>query len=136
MNGVLSAAVSTPAVAERRNLRMMAVQMWTRVWFHPVLVRAMAGFLPGTRRPSSSPGSFDVNAVRRILVGRMDGIGDMVLTLPLLAEIRRQFPSASITVATSPKNAELLQGSPFVDDIITIRHALRGISGRLARWQA
>jgi ADP-heptose:LPS heptosyltransferase len=52
---------------------------------------------------------------RRILLVRNDGIGDLVLTLPAMTAIRRQFPDAHLTALLGPGAAGLLDGSRLVD---------------------
>ncbi len=44
-------------------------------------------------------------------------LGDVVLTTPLLRELRRARPSAPLTVVTTPVGAETLAGHPSVDAI-------------------
>jgi heptosyltransferase II len=45
-------------------------------------------------------------------------LGDTVLTLPLLSEIKRRFPSARLTVLCSPLGKDLLQDYPGIDEIL------------------
>ncbi len=54
---------------------------------------------------------------RRILVLRLDRLGDLVLTLPALAELRHLAPEAEIELAVGSWNEELARGLPFVDRI-------------------
>ena len=56
--------------------------------------------------------------VKRILICRSDGIGDLVLTLPLFTAIRTAFPNAAISALVSPAAAPLLEGNPNIDSII------------------
>ncbi len=56
--------------------------------------------------------------VKRILICRSDGVGDLVLTLPLFTAVRTAFPKASISALVSPVAAPLLEGNPDVDGII------------------
>jgi heptosyltransferase-2 len=53
-----------------------------------------------------------------ILVVRLDGLGDCILTLPLLDELRLRFPSAHISLLTSPAAAALLEGHPSIDEVL------------------
>lgn len=56
---------------------------------------------------------------KRILIVRPDAIGDMVLTIPCMIAIKRQYPDAHITVLASPYNARILMPlPPFVDEIV------------------
>jgi len=64
-------------------------------------------------------------------------LGDVVLTTPLLRELRRAVPGVPITVVTTPVGAETLAGHPCVDAIEVFDKKIkdRGPSGvaRLAR---
>ena len=55
----------------------------------------------------------------RILVARTDRIGDMVLSLPVFTSLKSAFPRASICALTRNQTAELLEGRPDVDDVIS-----------------
>jgi heptosyltransferase-2 len=50
------------------------------------------------------------------------GMGNLILTTPMLKTLRYQFPDARISVLTWPRGSEILQGWPIVDDIITSKH--------------
>jgi heptosyltransferase II len=62
----------------------------------------------------------------RILVIRLDRIGDLALSLPALEELRRRFPGASISVMTRPATADLLLGHPSIDEVIPYRYEKGG----------
>jgi ADP-heptose:LPS heptosyltransferase len=49
-----------------------------------------------------------------VLVIQRYGVGDMVLTTPLLSLIREQAPDAEIDVLASSRNAAVLAGDPAV----------------------
>ena len=53
-------------------------------------------------------------AVRRVLVVQPYGVGDMILTTPLLSFLREQLPDAEIDVLASSRNASVLAGDPCV----------------------
>ncbi|HJQ10194.1 MAG TPA: glycosyltransferase family 9 protein [Gemmatimonadaceae bacterium] len=55
---------------------------------------------------------------RRILVIELWNIGDIVLTMPFLAQLRARFPLASVTLLARPLAAEILAGTGLIDDII------------------
>jgi ADP-heptose:LPS heptosyltransferase len=57
-------------------------------------------------------------APRSILVIRMSGIGDVVWTTPLLANLRRAWPDAHIAYVARPAAARVLIGNPDVDEVI------------------
>lgn len=72
-----------------------------------------------------------------ILVVQTAFLGDVVLTTPLLRELRRRHPDARIVVVAAPVGAAVLEGSPFADEIVPFdkRGVDRGPGGtiRLAR---
>ena len=55
----------------------------------------------------------------KILVIRLDRIGDVVLSLPALSAIRQLFPDASISLMVRPSVRELVEGHPDVDEVIS-----------------
>lgn len=56
--------------------------------------------------------------VKKILVIRLDHLGDVLMTTPLLQALRYKFPGAKIAVMLSPWAKEILNQSPLVDDIL------------------
>lgn len=76
-----------------------------------VLLRALGLVLGGARRrtmPDWSSGS------RRVLFIRHDGIGDVLMSTPLLRAIARAQPNVALEVLTFPGPAEALRGLPFL----------------------
>jgi len=55
---------------------------------------------------------------RRILVIQTAFIGDVVLSLPLVQVLRKNFPTAKIDFMLIPRTAELLRNHPDVDELI------------------
>ncbi len=55
---------------------------------------------------------------KRILIILNGAIGDVVRALPLLGRIRRGFPAAHIAWAIEPKSAPILDGHPWLDQMI------------------
>jgi heptosyltransferase-2 len=60
----------------------------------------------------------DRRVLQNILVVQNSFLGDTVLTLPLLAEIKRRFPSSKSSLLCTPLGQELLSGHPAVDEIL------------------
>src|SRR6516165_1230519 len=56
---------------------------------------------------------------RRILVVRLDEIGDVVLCSAFLRELRRNFPCATITLIVKPATRNLVELCPYVDEVLT-----------------
>jgi heptosyltransferase-2 len=63
--------------------------------------------------------SISLSAITRVLVVRLDGIGDMVLTTPFLRELRRNLPSAWITLVVAPSNFNLMETCPHVNEVLS-----------------
>lgn len=55
---------------------------------------------------------------KNILLVRTDRIGELVLTTPALAAVRKHFPRSKITIVVNPSSAEAAEGAPFIDSII------------------
>src|SRR5262249_41335468 len=53
-----------------------------------------------------------------VLVVQTSFVGDTVLTLPLLSEIKRRFPTSRLTLLCTPLGEALLTGHPAVDETI------------------
>ena len=71
--------------------------------------------------------------INKILVIRVDGIGDLLNATPAIALLRENYPSAEITVLARPLNAPVLIGNPDVDRVLIFDRAgkHRGIRARL-----
>ncbi len=63
----------------------------------------------------------------KILLSRTDRIGDLVLSTPAIATVRRSFPDAHVTMVTSEYNREVMDRNDDVDEIAVLPH---GISPR------
>ncbi len=55
---------------------------------------------------------------QRILVVRYRFLGDTILTVPFLRNLRRAYPDAVIDVLTGPVSGEVLDGCPYVNERI------------------
>lgn len=53
-----------------------------------------------------------------VLILQTSFLGDTILTLPLISEVRRRFPVKKLTLLCLPPSRELLQDHPAIDDII------------------
>lgn len=61
----------------------------------------------------------DLSDIKKILVLRLDEIGDMVLTSAFIRELRRNFPQAAITLVVKPEVYNLVELCSCVDNIHT-----------------
>lgn len=69
----------------------------------------------------------------RILVTRTDRIGDLVVSTPVFKALRDRFPSARIEAVIFIENRELLEGNPYLDEVILYdkKGSERGLAGNL-----
>lgn len=88
---------------------------------------------PPTRPPNSTSGS-----PTRILVVRLDELGDMVLFSGFFRELRRNYPHAHVTLVAKPVGAEIMGTSPHIDRVLTFDHSfhrvLRPLLVPFAAW--
>src|ERR1041384_3329089 len=81
-----------------------------------------SGYVQNEPQPLA-PARWDWSSVRKVLVIRLRSIGDTVLTTPSLFALRRFLPQAKIHILLEDWVAPLLDGSPLVDQVISIpRH--------------
>lgn len=61
----------------------------------------------------------NLSRIRRVLVVRLDDIGDMVLTTPFLRELRRNIPKSWITLVVKPRVYNLVETCPYVNEVLS-----------------
>ena len=66
-------------------------------------------------RPRALKSNDPLPNINKILVIRVDGIGDLLNSTPAISLLRENYPSAEITVLARPLNAPVLIGNPDVD---------------------
>ena len=64
--------------------------------------------------------AIDLSRVRKLLILRHDRIGDMIVTTPILRNLKRLRPDLRIGVFASPVNVEIIRHNPFVDAIYVL----------------
>lgn len=86
-----------------------------------------------------------IRQVRRILVYKLDHLGDVLLATPALRAIRRRFPEAEIKIVVGEWSQTVLQNNPNVDEIVVYNskefarypytaHKLRDLKRRIGAW--
>jgi lipopolysaccharide heptosyltransferase II len=65
--------------------------------------------------------------IKKILVIRIDRIGDLVVSLPILKALRCVFPSATISILVRQGNESLLNNFPDVDEVIVYEGFIKTI---------
>lgn len=66
------------------------------------------------REPTAAP----LPAPSRLLVIRLDRLGDVVLSTPVLQRLRERFPRAFIAMMVRPPCRDVVEGNPAVDEVI------------------
>lgn len=54
----------------------------------------------------------------RILIARTDRIGDVLLSTPVIKALRENYPFASIAMVINPYAREIIDGNPYLDEVI------------------
>ncbi|MFZ2357067.1 MAG: lipopolysaccharide heptosyltransferase II, partial [Candidatus Omnitrophota bacterium] len=58
------------------------------------------------------------NNFKRILIVRTDRIGDVLLSTPVIKVLRDNYPHAYIAMIVSPYSKEIVDGNPYLDEVI------------------
>ncbi len=69
------------------------------------------------RLPRREDGTLD-STIKKILVVRLDTIGDVLLSEPAIAALRQRFPRARIDVVVNGRGQEILSANPHIDSFI------------------
>lgn len=70
---------------------------------------------------------------KKILIIRLDRIGDVLLSTPVIKAVRNSYPESHIAFMVRPYAREIVEGNPYLDEVIIydkeIRH--KGFSGNM-----
>jgi len=66
----------------------------------------------------------ETNEIKKILIIRIDRIGDLVLSIPMIKSVRQSFPQAHLTVLVNPLTQGILKEALFVDEILLCEKGL------------
>lgn len=78
----------------------------------------------------------DSTSIKRIIVRGTNWVGDAMMTLPALRELRRLFPEAHITLASRSWAKGLFNGADFVDELqIHDGRGLRSFFEQVRAWR-
>jgi heptosyltransferase-2 len=71
--------------------------------------------------------SIELSKIKNVLVIRLDEIGDVVMTIPFLRELRRNLPNSHITLLVSPNVYNLVEFCPHVNEVqVYDGHLIKG----------
>ena len=77
--------------------------------------------------------------IERVVVRGANWVGDAVMTVAALRELRRVLPAAHITLATRPWAQDIFAGTDIVDDLLLIEDTRRGLRAtfrQITEWRA
>jgi lipopolysaccharide heptosyltransferase II len=77
--------------------------------------RASTNILPSEQPPAKRIRSAES---ARILIVRTDRIGDVLLSTPVIAAVRKAYPSAYIAMMVSPVARDIIDGNPYLDEVV------------------
>src|SRR6266545_4282478 len=91
------------------------------------------------RAPVLAGPPLDRDRVREVLVLRLDRIGDLLMSLPALSDLRRAYPEARIRLAVGRWSEEIARRAP-VDDVLVwsapwVGRPSEGAQTRRALWR-
>ena len=75
-------------------------------------------YLEFVRNAYSRKAVFEKDKIKKILIIRIEHLGDFILTVPVLRALRSEFPAAKITLLVSTWNKKIAEGCPYVDEIL------------------
>ncbi len=64
----------------------------------------------------------------RILVVRLGSLGDVIHALPAVASLKHSFPHSHLSWIVKPQWAPLLEGNPYVDEVIPYQRTAAGLA--------
>jgi ADP-heptose:LPS heptosyltransferase len=76
------------------------------------------------------------DSVHRILVLRLRAFGDTLLTTPTLRGLKRAYPHAKLSIVLEPAMAQVVQGLPYIDEVIPFDRLGWKARGRLHELRA
>jgi heptosyltransferase II len=98
------------------------------------ILQRKTGDDPGMRLNVRGRRKLPVEGIERILIRGTNWIGDVVMTLPAVAAIRKTWPCAKISVLAKPWVSEVYRLSPDVDEIIVFQEPGRH-AGIIGKWR-
>lgn len=78
--------------------------------------------------------SIPILLARRVLVTRLDEIGNVILITPFLRELRKNMPRVWITLIVKPEIYNLVEMCPYVDEILTFEPKATGCHKTLTHY--
>ena len=129
LKGQLRTAISValwPLVSSKRAVRTGMATFFTssveKRWSFPLLPRlsvclgAILSTVLGRRQDGRK---LNPEQLQRVLLVRLDAVGDVIMTTPFLRELRRFLPGAWITLVVRPALFNLVELCPYVNEVLS-----------------
>jgi ADP-heptose:LPS heptosyltransferase len=81
--------------------------------------------------PADARAASALDGARRILVARLDNLGDVLMTGPVFRALREAHPDAELVLLASPGGSAVAELLPWVDRVETLRAVWQDAQGRL-----
>ena len=78
----------------------------------------------------------DQAEIKRIVVRTPNWVGDAVMSLPALHQLRQLFRSADITLVAPPGTADIFIDADFADSVLKARRGISGVITGAREWKA
>jgi ADP-heptose:LPS heptosyltransferase len=62
----------------------------------------------------------ELERIRRVLIVKLDHLGDVYLALPAMQKLRALFPRAKLTALVGPWAKSIVETQPFLDEVLTL----------------
>ena len=95
--------------------RYATLECLQRVSPEEVLGQVKSVLTEGVNRQSITA---DSNQYKRILIVRTDRVGDVILSTPVIKALRDAYPGAYLAMVVRPYTRAIIEGNPYLDDII------------------
>ncbi len=81
--------------------------------------------------------SLDISQIKKVLIIRLDEIGDIVMTTAFLRELRQILPNAHISLVVKPEIHNLVEICPYMNEVLKYNpHVPRLLKPLLLPWYA
>ncbi len=58
--------------------------------------------------------------MKKIVISRLDNIGDVVMTTPILYQLKKKYPEAKLIYIVRTVAAPAVDRLPFIDEVISL----------------
>jgi len=99
-----------------------------------------AGILPAIERAARTDSlrnhTAELSEIKRVVVRAPNWVGDAVMSIPALRELRRLLPDAHITLVARPGTADIFLDADFIDDVVIYkRSGIPSVWEQVRQWR-